>query len=265
MTTPGEKLSLETFLAETGPAAQARIRDGMARIERVARHLLDHASTEPEIRAQLEQLLAPLKPGLAETDRQTRTAAAHEIETLRADLKQRWIDADAPPLVDEIDTHLAEITAGIEALRGPDPSELRTIAGRIDALSRRADAHGGLEARYLPWAKVAAAIFVLGLALLIFPRSFPGVPLLSSNWLVILCLGAFPAVAIAYARAALPRSRLDAEIESLNQQYFVPFGGIYFSADTGPPSIIRVPIPDPDPDQGVPRDPRKDRHRISPW
>ena len=100
--------------------------------------------------------------------------------------------------------------------------------------------------------------------LLIFPRTFAGLPFLSNIWVLMGCLGAFPAVAVLYAYKALPRSKLDAEIETLNQRHFVPLGGVYFPAGSAPAGVIRVDYTPPDPEDGTYKDPRKEKHRIGP-
>lgn len=263
MSTAGEKIPLEQFLDEAVSQIRVRVEDGATRARTTLAHLMAHASEEPEIRAQLEDLTRIVTTDLADRSRTERLAAANEADALRRDLKERWISADNPPLVEEVDEHLAEIATGIEALRTGDPPDLRAIARRIDTLSQRADAHGAIETRFLPWARFAGVLFVIGLVLLIFPQSFADVPVLSNRWAAILFLMAFPGIAVLYAWQALPRSRIDAEIEALNRTHFQPLRGIYFAEGAEPAGVIRIdPIPDADPEG--PRDPRKPENRIGP-
>jgi len=261
--TAGQKVPLDQFIAEAQAKTRERIETGLTQARDVAGYLKSNARREPEIQAQLDRMLACLSPDLAEQDRPTRMAAAHEATTLRKDLKERWIAADNPPLVDEIDARLSELGNGIDALRTADTLELQSIARRIDSLSERADAFGAIEARFLPWARMAVGLFVLGLLLLIFRRTLAEVPVVSNPWISVLCLGAFPAVAIGYAWRALPRSRLDSEIETLNREHFQPLGGIYFAEGTEPPGVIRTAIPG-EAEEAPFKDPRRSENRIGP-
>lgn len=263
MSVTGEKVPLDRFLQDAVRKIRGRSADGIARIRKVATYLDANAPDEPEIRAQLAGLLRLLPEGLAGQDFASRTTVASEVRRLRDDLKERWIAADDPPLVDEIDDRLAEIDRGLEALRAPDPGQLRDIAGRIDRLSEQADAFGAIESGYVPLARLSAGLFVLGMVLLIFPGWFIGVPVLSSIWTTLACLAALPVLALHYAWRALPRSRLDAEIEALNRDHFLPLGGIYFAAGAEPAGVVLVDWQDAEEPEG-PKDPRKAKHRIGP-
>ena len=263
MSAARQKVPLDRFLQDAVRAISARAADGIARIRKVATYLEANAPDEPEIRAQLAELLGLLPESLAGQDFGSRTTAASEAQRLRDDLKERWIAADDPPLVDEIDDCLTEIDRGLEALRGPDPEQLRDIAGRIDRLSGQADAFGEIESGYVPLAGLSAGLFVFGMTLLIFPGWFSDVPILSSIWATLMCLGALPALAIHYAWRALPRSRLDAEIEALNRDHFLPLGGVYFAAGEEPAGVVLVEWRAEKEPEG-PKDPRKAKHRIGP-
>lgn len=264
MSAAGEKVSLDQFVSETEGAVRARILAGIERIQSTAEYLLRHSRGQTEISVQLEQLITLIKPGLETGDQETRGRIAHEAEALRTDLKQRWISAQNPPLVDEIDTRLNDITIGLEALKSPDTTGLRKIARQIDGLAEQAERFGGIEQRFIRLAMGAAVLFGIGLILLIFPRTFDGTPFLSSIWTIIGCMLAFPAVAVFYAYKVLPRSRLDAEIEALNQRHFVPLGGVYFAAGIAPAGVIRVTYTPPEDDASEVKDPRKEKHRIGP-
>ena len=263
MSVAGEKVPLDRFLQDAARMIRDRAAGGIARVRKVAAYLDASAPEEPEISAQLAELLRLLPESLADAGFEARRTAAAEAQRLRDDLKERWIAADDPPLVDEIDERLAEIGKGLDALRASEPGQLRDIAGRIDRLSGQADSFGAIEARYLPLAPVSAALFVLGMVLLIFPSWFSGIPVLSSIWTTLACLGALPALAIHYAWRALPRSRLDAEIETLNREHFLPLGGIYFAAGEEPAGVVLVEWQETEESEGL-KDPRKAKHRIGP-
>lgn len=263
MSVAGEKVPLDRFLQDAAGQIRQRAAAGIAQVRRVARHLDANAPNEPEIRAQLTRLLDVLSEDLADRDFVARRGAEADARRLHGDIKERWIAADNPPLVEEIDERLAEIADGLKALRAPDAGQLKTIAERIDRLSQQADAFGKIEARYIPFARVSAGLFFLGMVLLIFPSQFRDVPVLSSLWATLFCLTAFPALAIHYAWHAMPRSKLDAEIEALNQEHFLPLGGIYFAAGAEPAGVILVNWRKSD-ESAVLQDPRKAQNRIGP-
>lgn len=263
MSVAGEKVPLDRFLRDATGQIRQRAAAGVAQVRRVARHLDANAPDEPEIRAQLARLLHLLPETISEQNFDARNSAAAEALRLREDLKQRWIAADNPPLVDEIDDRLMEIARGLEALGAPDADQLRGIAGKIDRLSVQADTFGGIEVRYVPFARISAGLFVLGMVLLIFPSLFINLPVLSSIWTTLICLAAFPAVAIHYAWRVLPRSRLDAEIEDLNREHFLPLGGVYFAAGDEPAGVVLVDWREAEDSAGL-KDPRKAQHRIGP-
>lgn len=263
MSVAGEKVPLDRFLQDAAGQIRQRAAEGIAQVRRVARHLEDNAPKEPEIRVQLARLLDLLPEDLADCDFDARRAVASEAQRLHDDLKERWIAADDPPLVDEIDDRLKEITHGLEALRAPDAGHLKTITGKIDRLTEQADGFGKIEKAYVPFARVAVGLFVLGMILLIFPATFSGVPVLSSLWTTLLCLVAIPALAVHYAWRALPRSRLDAQIEDLNQDHFVPLGGVYFAAGEEPAGVVLIDWREAEEVPGL-KDPRKAQNRIGP-
>lgn len=264
MSEAGEKVSLDQFVSEAENAVRARIRAGIGQVTSTAQHLLRHANGHAELCVQLEQLIAVLDAGLEAADQATREAVAHEAEALRKDLKERWISASNPPLVDEIDGHLGDISTGLEAMQSPDTGALRKIARKIDGLADQAERFGDIEKRFVGLALGSGVLFFVGLVLLIFPRTFLDVPFLSSMWVIIGCMAAFPAVAVSYAYQAMPRSRLDAEIEELNQRHFVPLGGVYFAAVQMPAGVIRVNYTPPEEETSAVKDPRKEKNRIGP-
>jgi hypothetical protein len=135
-------------------------------------------------------------------------------------------------------------------------AEARVAAAEIDRLALVGDRMEGIERRYLPWGLSAAALFVVGLWLLVDPRIAPG-------WLPLaLLLSALPAVGLHYASAVGPRTRADRAAEKLNRAHFLPHGGLYFPPGERPAAVVRVRWTPPEPEPPIseaPRDPRKKR------
>ena len=141
-------------------------------------------------------------------------------------------------------------------------AELRAIAARMDELARVGDALDGIEKRFLPWAAMTGLFFLLGLLTFISPSLFLLVPWPTNYWLLVVCLAGLPVVCTVYALRVMPRSRADAEIESLNREHFLPHGGMYFPPGERPASIVLVEWTPPAPERPLreaPRDPRKQK------
>lgn len=241
----GEKLTLEAFLARIAPELDDNLDRKAADLRAVADHLSDHLAEEPALQAQVSKFRAALPTGLATMSDDQRLRTVKEAGRAIEDIRTRWIDADAPPLVDEIDMRLDEMRTGLETLRLPGPDRLRDAARQIDRLGRVGAALENAELRYLPWTAGAAVLFVIGMTLFLAPGLVASIPMLGSFWTVIFCLGALPAVAIHYAWAVLPRSRADAEIDALNQSHFMAHGGLYFpeTPTTSAGVVIVGPLP----------------------
>ena len=137
-------------------------------------------------------------------------------------------------------------------------AEARVAAAEIDRLARIGDGMEGVERRWLPWAAIAAALFVIGLWLLVDPR-------LTVAWLPLaLLLSALPGVMLGYVWTVAPRTRADRAAESLNRRHFLPHGGRYFPPGERPAAVVRVDWAPPEPEppiSQVPRDPRKREYR----
>jgi len=252
-----QKVPLDRFLARIDPdAAYAEARDGLAR---VTDRLLAHLGRHPDLAAQVRRLRETVPDDPAVLPLPRRPAARRLAEGLIDDLAEKWIAADDPPLVEEIDARLREARAALSALTGADPATLRETAAEIDRLAARTRHLDDVERRYLPWAGGAGALFVLGVVLLFNPGLLAWLPVDLGFWPVLACLLAFPAVAFLFARRVLPRTRADTAIDALNQQHFLPHGGLYFPAGPGPAGVILVDYTPPDRD--APADPRKVRAR----
>ena len=265
MGTPGEKISLDEFLDETSLRVIDRARSGILRVREQAEYLLAHSRDEPQISAQLHRLIAVLPDELAFSELSVRNAAIREADTLRDDIKQRWINADAPPLVDKIDEILADINVGLNEISTSGSGHLHEVALRIDRLTQSVVHLDGVEQKFIRFGWVCAGLFLLGLMLLMRPDLTSSLPLFSSMWTSVACLAALPLLGVFYAARVLPRSRVDAEIQALNLQHFAPLGGIYFAAGSQPACIIRIDLSTPSKGGNRSnhlRDPRKERTRL---
>ncbi|MEM7745359.1 MAG: hypothetical protein AAF409_16785 [Pseudomonadota bacterium] len=253
-----ERQTLAEFLGDAAPRIAQSIADGRAGLDRVVAYLLGHLDADPDIAAQLRKFQAAL-PGSELPDR---ASALREARSVLADVKQRWIKADAPPLVDEIDDRLGEIGRHLDAIEQPDTVAIADAARQIDTLSDRTRQLEGLEQRLTPYAIGAFCLFLTGLFLFFRPMVVFEAQPDPSSLAVLLCLGALPALGTYYAIKIKPRSRTDAEIDALNRRFFLPNGGIYFPGGPGGACVIRVawtPPPEELPLSEAPRDPRKDK------
>ena len=250
MSEAGERLPLETFLARAAPRIDSDLSADAAKLAQIADHLTAHLDDHPELAAQVQKLRATLPEDIAGSEPDARARAAQEAEKITADIKQRWIEADHAPLVEEIDSHLEAIASALTRLRSPGATALREAALRIDQLSRQHAELDGVERFYGPWAIGSMILFLIGVVLFLWPSLFAATPILGSFWTILFCLGALPAVAAHYAWTVKPRTRADAEIDRLNRTHFLPYGGLYFPEGEGPACVVTV-------SQAAPKDARE--------
>lgn len=254
----GQKISLDAFIAQVETGTPAAMSEALERTHATAAFLRGHLSRHADLDAQVRALTETLPFDLAAADEGTRGAAAREASRLVDDIRDRWIDADAPPLVKEIDRHLSSFRADLEILHRPGPGRLREMAHRIETLAEPGRQLEGIERAYLPWAIGAVALLIFGVVQLFMPRLL-GIP---SIWPTVICFCAVPAVAVHFAFRVLPRTRADTQIEALNRAHFLPLGGIYFPEGETPAGVVLVDWnPEPPPDPRVPKHPREMRDR----
>ncbi|MEM9140468.1 MAG: hypothetical protein AAGB15_11630 [Pseudomonadota bacterium] len=262
MTAAKGKISLSAFLEDLdAKAAEANATD-LARLTHRLADMRTNLTSEPEIAAQTDKLMAILQPSLAAAPYAERLKSVSEGRSLVANLKERWIAADAPPMVEQIDTVLKRVEDDLTGLSRADASQLRVFAGRIDALAEPGRKLVGIERRFRPWAILGSILFIVGLGVLFQPGFFERLPTTANVWIVLICLGFLPALAVLYAWRVMPRSRADAEIDSLNRAHFLPYGGLYFPADENPAGVVLVDHTPPEQiDPSRPVDPRKSKER----
>ena len=148
----------------------------------------------------------------------------------------------------------------LEALDGDLSADLRRAAADMDRLARQADADGDIERRFLPWAIVAAVLFVIGLVTFFTPGTLGSGPMM-------LCMAALPGVLAVYAWRIRGRTALDYQISELNKLHFLPNGGIYFPPSDQPAGVVLVDWTPPEEERPLseaPRDPRKSKDRRDP-
>ena len=252
-------MTLDSFLAERAPEIAGELAAAVACIHDVADYLGRSLGRHPELATQVQRLAQSVPEDAVHADARTRTQFATEAGQLSEDVKSRWIEAEDPPLVAEIDDLLAEINGALNTLRRPGPEALRATAAEMDLLARRTAHLDGIEQRYLPWAIGAALLFVLGLTFLLIPSLLTGTPL-ASFWTILVCLGALPGLGLYYARTVLPRSETDTAIDALNREHFIPLGGLYFPASEGPACVV-VTAPPPTRTEGAQAREERRRHR----
>ncbi|MEM7189952.1 MAG: hypothetical protein AAF439_10105 [Pseudomonadota bacterium] len=251
----GEAVSLEAFVAEAIGDGTPQRDQHIAAIRDGAIDVLGHLGEDPDLSAQMQRLLSAV-PG--DLDDEGVDTAARSAKTVLEDLRQKWTDAEDPPLVDQIDDRLAAFRKHIEGLVAPGPSAMTEAARKIDRLGEVGQRMEGIDARFRNWALGAGVLFLIGLALFFDPRLGAGLPL-SPMLIALLFIGALPVVAVIYALRVMPRSRADNEIDALNRTHFLPYGGIYFPAGDAPARVIRVDwTPPPEPKH---KDPRKAQER----
>ena len=142
--------------------------------------------------------------------------------------------------MDEIDGHFKALSLNLTRLQQPDRQQLQTIAARIDQLAAPGAALEGIEKRYIPWAIGALILFLIGLVLFFGPVFLDGVSVLKNFWVILICLGALPALGAHFAFTIRPRTRADRQIDTLNKDHFLPHGGLYFPAGERPAGVILV-------------------------
>ncbi len=136
-----------------------------------------------------------------------------------------------------LDTFLTELdtTAAEEA---------RAAAEQIDALERQVGAPGWLERNLISLALVAMALFLAGAGALI--GLLPWLRSMSGLGGVTLLVAVFPGLTLSYLISVKGRTAIDHEKMALNEKYFLPHGGIYFSAardgETG--NVVRIDAPE---------------------
>lgn len=238
-TIPGTRVTLEAFLRERAPEIAGELTRAAEDIARVTAHLGTALGRHPELATQVARLAAAVPQDVATLEAPERNTAITEAERLAEDVKARWISADDPPMVDEIDDRLAEIHAALQTLRRPGPEALRATAADIDRLARSTAHLDGIERGYIPWALGTGLLFVLGLAVFFFPALLDDTAL-ASPWTILICLGALPATGLHYHRRVLPRTRTDTAIDALNRDHFVPLGGLYFPAGEIPACVVII-------------------------
>lgn len=270
MTAPGTRLPLETFLAERAPEIASELTAAAGTIAAVTAHMRANLGRHPELATQVDRLAGVIPADIADQTADARQAVATEAEQFAADIKARWIAAEDPPLVDEIDDLLAEISGALSTLRRPGPEALRATADEMDRLARQTAHLDGVEQQYVPWALGAGVLFVLGLSVFFYPALLDDT-LLASPWTILLCLGALPAVGIHYSRRVLPRSQTDTAIDQLNAMHFAPLGGLYFPASDTPANdtpacvVITGPAPERTDGQQARDERRRHRDRVGPF
>ncbi|MEM7057970.1 MAG: hypothetical protein AAF557_10315 [Pseudomonadota bacterium] len=248
MTNIGDKVTLAAFLATVDERINA---DTCAALEAMQARLTEIKAallTEPEILAQVDKLATTLPPDLAGSGFSERQTAARIATDLIEDLKERWIAAENPPLVDQIDKHFKELTLNLAQLQRPDRPRLRTIASQMDRLAMAGIALEGVEKRYMPWAIGALVLFAIGIVLFFSPSLLDQVPALKSFTTIFICLGALPAVGAHFAFTIRPRTQADKEIDALNKEHFLPHGGLYFPAGEHPASVVLIDWQPPEPE-----------------
>ncbi|MEM6624412.1 MAG: hypothetical protein AAF674_19485 [Pseudomonadota bacterium] len=262
MTTEPERQSLSAFLAHAGPGIDQAIVAGRQGALGVADYLVGHLHSEPELTAQMDKFRDALPADLTGQPLSVRAGIVRTAKAVLADVKARWIAAENPPLVDEIDDRLGEIGRHLEEVERPHTDQLSDAARQIEDLANQTADLESVEQRLLIPAVGAVLLFLLGLVLIIWPVIFRDKPPDTASFEVLACLSALPILAFYYAVKIKPRSQIDQRIDALNRQYFLPNGGIYFPTGPHGACVMRVDWIPPEPElplDKAPRDPRKNR------
>ena len=258
MNSVGDKVSLSAFLAHVDAALPGRIEGVLASLQDRLDYLRAALTREPEIRAQVDKLSSILPATLSSAGLSERQVASRISADLINDLKERWIDAQDPPLVDEIDAHFRALNADLDRLQQPGRQELQAIAAQIDGFAAPGTAIEGIEKRYLPWGIGAAILFLLGLVMVFIPAALHHIRILNGFWPILVCFGALPALGMHFAYTIRHRTRADQKIDALNKEHFLPQGGLYFPAGATPAGVVLVEWTPPEkPEPGALKDPRK--------
>ena len=260
MSQPGDKLTLDAFLAHAAPKIDDDAHGQVAALHGIADHLLSHLGGQPELAAQITKLRAAIPADLADADSTRRQAQTAEARQIASDIKRRWIEAENAPLVEEIDDHLESIATALDHLRRPATERLREAAAEMAREARIGAALEGIERKFLPWAVLSVVLFVIGLVLFLAPGLVADVPWLSSFWTILVCLGALPLVCVAYARRVMPRTVADQKIETLNLKHFAPLGGLYFPEGETNAGVVLIELA-PSKTEGTQAREERQKHR----
>ena len=131
--------------------------------------------------------------------------------------------------------HRIPLATFLDGLSAEDAGHAKAAAQTIDELETRSHSVRGIEQQLLPLFIASLVAFVAGIALfLVGQDALFGLITPVHRAAVTVLLGALPTLAVYYAFRVRKRSRADVRAFDLNQQYFLPHGGIYFPAsDTG--------------------------------
>lgn len=260
--TTAKRLPLDTFLEQID--TQGDLGAIVAEITGVTERLTQHLSDHPDLAAQVQQLAETVAEAKTATP-EGRPAKQRQAQSIVDDLAEKWIAAENPPLVTEIDQHLNGLRASIARLTQSDPGTLRKAAIEIDRLSQSVRHLEHIDGRYIPWALGASVLFVIGIGLTFNPSILSTWPFNHLAWTIPACLGALPLVAVHFALKVMPRSRADTQIDALNRQHFLAHGGLYFPAGAHAACVVLVDLAGhAPPDQSF--DPRREiRRRWIPW
>lgn len=242
MSQAGERVPLEAFLAEVRDVDPDALGAAVDRFRDRVTDLLRNLSADEDLRDRAQRLLAAIPSELAGADVATRARAARTAEGILAGLKAHWIEAENPPLVDEIDTRLEALHADLGELPRSDRLAMREAAARIDRLALAGHEIEAIERRFLPWALASGVAFLTGFWAFFNPEAV-------NRWLALVLLASPAFVATTYMWRVRHRSAADAEAERLNRAHFLPHGGLYFAAAGGPACVVRVEWTPPTPEE----------------
>ncbi|MHA1530302.1 MAG: hypothetical protein ACTSVG_14875 [Alphaproteobacteria bacterium] len=130
------------------------------------------------------------------------------------------------------------LAAFLAGLGSDDAARARVAAERIDALERAIGPPGWIERNLLRLALAALVLFAIGAGGLFgifgWGRAVFGLGG------VTLMVAAFPALMLAYLLSVRGRTRADHEKMVLNEDHFLPHGGLYLGAAEGSGKVVRV-------------------------
>jgi hypothetical protein len=129
----------------------------------------------------------------------------------------------------------------LDGLAEEDAAAVRIAAARIDALEREVGPPGWIERNLVVLVVAALVLFAVGAGGLFgvfgWGRAVFGLGG------VALMVGAFPALMLAYMLSVRGRTGVDHEKMALNEEHFLPHGGLYFGAAGGGGKVVRVDPP----------------------
>jgi hypothetical protein len=130
------------------------------------------------------------------------------------------------------------LEAFLAGLAKEDAAQARVAAARIDALEREVGPPGWIERNLMRLAPLALVLFAIGAGGLFgifgWGRAVFGLGG------VTLMVAAFPALMLAYLLSVRGRTRADHEKMALNEDYFLPHGGLYFGTAEGLGKVVQV-------------------------